>query len=194
MTTEWLYKTLSAVAACMLLSGCPDDGADSGDDNADQATEDEDSSDGSDTGETGDSSGTDESETEGESTDTDESGTAEESTEESTDTEESGETGDPGNCDMAFESCSALQAAFADETLAVRSCSQPEDCGQVLQGTSCGCTRDWVARTDADTACFYELIDQAGPLACDLGLGSSCDCPPTDGFDCVQGICTWNYL
>jgi len=103
--------------------------------------------------------------------------------------------GDPdGLCDEQYGSCDALSAAFAAETQAIRSCSTDAECGQVLQGTSCGCTRNWVARTEADTTCFYALIEQAGPLQCELGLGSPCDCPEADGYACVDGICTWNYL
>jgi hypothetical protein len=51
-----------------------------------------------------------------------------------------------------------------------------------------------VARLDADTDCFYAMIDRAGDLGCDLGLASSCDCPDTDGYVCDAGICTWNYI
>ena len=85
-------------------------------------------------------------------------------------------------------------AAFQAETLEVRSCSADSQCGQELSGTSCGCTRNWVATLDANTDCFYSLIDQAGVLECDLGLFSSCDCPAADGFVCDSGICQWNYL
>ena len=89
------------------------------------------------------------------------------------------------------ETCDTLVAEFVAETASIRSCDVAEDCGQVLAGTSCGCTRDWVARTDADTTRFYDLIDQGTALQCDLGLGSPCDCPPADGFDCVEGTCQW---
>jgi hypothetical protein len=51
-----------------------------------------------------------------------------------------------------------------------------------------------VARNDADTTCFYALIDEAAELDCDLGLFSDCDCPGADGFECVDGTCTWNYI
>jgi hypothetical protein len=103
-----------------------------------------------------------------------------------------GDTGD-GDCGP-FDNCPDLIAAFDAEALAIRSCSSDGECGQQLQGTSCGCTRDWVARTDADTTCFYSLIDQAGALQCELPLGSTCDCPEADGFICDGGICNWNYL
>lgn len=90
--------------------------------------------------------------------------------------------------------CDSLKADFEAETLAIRSCTTDAECGQVLQGTSCGCTRDWVARLDADTTTFYALIGEAGPLDCDLGLFSTCDCPGADGFVCdPSGICQWNY-
>jgi hypothetical protein len=68
------------------------------------------------------------------------------------------------------------------------------ECGQVLKGTSCGCTRDWVARLDADTAEFWALVDTANELGCELPFISTCDCPATDGYACSGGICTWNYI
>jgi hypothetical protein len=101
--------------------------------------------------------------------------------------------GDPNNCGQ-FGVCGELIAAFDAETLAIRSCSSDAECGKALQGTSCGCTQDWVARSDADTTCFYDLIDQAGALQCELPLVSDCSCPETDGFICDAGICKWNYL
>lgn len=94
-----------------------------------------------------------------------------------------------------FKSCTELEAAFAAEAKAIRSCTTGSECGQVLTGTSCGCTRDWVARLDADAAYFYDIIAQAGPLGCDLPLFSTCDCPAADGYACgAGGVCTWNYL
>lgn len=87
--------------------------------------------------------------------------------------------------------CPQILRDFAAETQAVRSCSSPAQCGQVLQGTSCGCTRNWVARTNANTQRFYQLLGDA--QGCGMALISTCDCPQTYGFDCVQQICTWDY-
>lgn len=95
---------------------------------------------------------------------------------------------------VTYETCDELEPAFQAETESIRSCDAPEDCGQQLTGTSCGCTRDWVARADADTTLFYDLIQQGSALQCDLPLASTCDCPQADGFDCVDGTCTWNYV
>jgi hypothetical protein len=102
--------------------------------------------------------------------------------------------GDTDLCATTYDSCGALMSAFAAETAKVRSCSNDDQCGQELSGTSCGCTRNWVGLLDADTTCFYALIQQAGMLDCDLGLNSSCDCPEADGFVCQAGICAWNYI
>lgn len=87
--------------------------------------------------------------------------------------------------------CPQILRDFAAETTAIRSCTSPAQCGQVLQGTSCGCTRNWVARNNANTTRFYQLLQDAG--ACGFSAISTCDCPQTFGFDCVQQICTWDY-
>jgi len=94
----------------------------------------------------------------------------------------------------AIDDCEELAAAFASEAMNIRSCVAPEQCGQELKGTSCGCTRNWVARLDADTTDFYALIDKAQRMGCELLLISTCDCPPADGFVCQDATCAWNYL
>lgn len=91
------------------------------------------------------------------------------------------------------ETCDDLQAALDAESLAIRSCETAEDCGQVLTGTSCGCTRDLVARNDADTTAFYGLMDDMALAGCET-LGSVCDCPAADGYACDAGVCGWNYV
>ena len=83
---------------------------------------------------------------------------------------------------------------FQAEVAAIRGCSDDAECGQVLEGTSCGCTRNWVARLDADTTDFWDLVDLAGELRCELPFVSTCDCPAADGYACVDGVCAWNYL
>ena len=47
---------------------------------------------------------------------------------------------------------------------------------------------------DANTDLFWELIPQASDLECDLPFITDCDCPATNGFDCVAGVCTWEYI
>ena len=92
----------------------------------------------------------------------------------------------PTTCPEAYDALSAEQDS-------IQTCTNDAECGQVLTGTSCGCTRDLVARTDADTSRFYELLDIQSGLECG-GFVSTCDCPPADGFACVDSSCTWNYL
>lgn len=88
----------------------------------------------------------------------------------------------------------AWQAAFDAEVQEVRGCMNDDECGVEIKGTSCGCTRNWVARLDADLSEFEALVDTANELGCDLPFISTCDCPGTDGFECAGGICNWNYI
>lgn len=94
----------------------------------------------------------------------------------------------------AIMDCATLEAEFNAETLKIRSCTMPADCGQELKMTSCGCTRNWVARKDADTTHFYDLLALGQDLECELIGPSTCDCPAAEGFTCKQNTCTWNYL
>lgn len=95
----------------------------------------------------------------------------------------------------AAPSCDDMVAAYEAETAEIRGCESDDECGQVLAGTSCGCTRNWVARTDADTSDWETLRTDAQEAGCELsGTISTCDCPPADGFVCNEGVCGWNYL
>ncbi|TNE43133.1 MAG: hypothetical protein EP343_34570 [Deltaproteobacteria bacterium] len=91
------------------------------------------------------------------------------------------------------DDCNALLQAFKSELQNIQSCSEDKECGQVLQGTSCGCTRNKVARNSADTTRFFAIIKKAGSLGCPLPLVSTCDCPRTYGYQCVQGVCAHKY-
>ena len=95
------------------------------------------------------------------------------------------DTGEPATCED-------LTVALAAEEAEIRACTSGAECGQVLSGTSCGCTRNEVARYDADTTAFYALLSESQAAECDLGA-STCDCPEAYGFACESGTCTWNY-
>lgn len=96
------------------------------------------------------------------------------------------DTGIPGECD-------GIVAEIDEELTALQTCASWDECGQVLSGTSCGCTRNLVARTDADPTRFYALLEAGSEQECDVGFESTCDCPAAYGFDCVEGTCAWDY-
>lgn len=101
---------------------------------------------------------------------------------------------EPGDTSAVPPSCEVLEQSVAVELEAIQACTEPADCGQVLTGTSCGCTRDLVARSDADPSTWWLAVDQAQEAGCDMPFGSRCDCPSAEGFACVEGTCTWNYV
>lgn len=87
--------------------------------------------------------------------------------------------------------CDSVEAERQKELASVQQCSTAADCGQPITGSSCGCTRDLVARKDADLGHYLDLQQRASEL-CGAG-GSTCDCPSADGFACVNDRCAWNY-
>ena len=89
--------------------------------------------------------------------------------------------------------CPDVISDFFAEAAEIQSCVVDDECGQVLTGTSCGCTRNWIARMGADTTDFYDLMDEANANACSLPIISTCDCPPTNGIICNNGWCAWDY-
>jgi hypothetical protein len=103
---------------------------------------------------------------------------------------------DPETCEppQTEMTCEELETALAAETDAILSCTADAECGQVLAGTSCGCTRNMVARLDADITDWQALREDFFDQQCGIGPISTCDCPAADGFACDEGTCTWNYL
>jgi hypothetical protein len=111
--------------------------------------------------------------------------------------------GDPGVCDPfggvgqiceEVDTCGPIVQDYENELTEIRSCASDDQCGQVLVGTSCGCTRNLVARIDADLADLEEIRTKAEINECSLGGISTCDCPAADGFVCDGGFCNWNYI
>lgn len=93
----------------------------------------------------------------------------------------------------AIATCEQVRDAIADERALVQACESDDECGQVLEGTSCGCTRDWVARLDADPTRLEDLLATEIDGERCLETGGTCDCPAADGFACVDGACSWDY-
>ncbi len=90
-------------------------------------------------------------------------------------------------------SCDQVTTELTAELSVIQQCNGAWECGQELVGSSCGCTRNLVARADAGLEGWESLMAEAVTLGCDLG-GSTCDCPAAVGFACEQSRCTWNYL
>ena len=97
-------------------------------------------------------------------------------------------------------------SAAAKELAAISSCRVASDCGQILEGVSCGCTRAPVVRLKADAKPYLKLRAEAAklletwsdmpPKECSTfpvsGI-SPCDCPPADGFACIEQRSVWNF-
>jgi hypothetical protein len=94
----------------------------------------------------------------------------------------------------ALTGCDQILDAFWIENDFIRGCESDAQCGQVLYGTSCGCSQDWVALIEADISRWEALKDMALGAGCELPFMSDCSCPEADGYACVSGVCTWNYL
>lgn len=107
----------------------------------------------------------------------------------------SGEVGCTGRaCIDAGSSCDSLVSETRAALASAQKCTTSADCGQVIPGSSCGCTRDLVARSDADLSMYTSLKSETARRGCETEGGSTCDCPPAQGFACVANMCTWNYV
>ena len=92
-----------------------------------------------------------------------------------------------------FETCDEVNAEMKEELSGLQACSVDADCGQVLEGTSCGCTNDLVAHKEYDAARFRSLQLRAQELKCTTTV-TDCSCPATNGFVCTDKVCGWNYV
>jgi pacifastin inhibitor LCMII len=97
------------------------------------------------------------------------------------------------DCQEPVSSCDSLLNELQGTLSSVQKCSTAADCGQAIPGSSCGCTRDLVARKDASLGPYLELRAKVAELGCATDGGSTCDCPNADGFACVNNVCGWNY-
>jgi len=91
-------------------------------------------------------------------------------------------------------SCGALVKQMQATLTSVQKCQSAADCGQRIPNSSCGCTRDLIARKDADLTEYLAQRADVTTRGCDDLGGSVCDCPNADGFACVNQVCTWNYV
>jgi hypothetical protein len=96
-------------------------------------------------------------------------------------------------CADAGSACDSLVNELKSTLSSVQKCTAAADCGQPIPGSSCGCTRDLVARKDADLTSYLDLRSKVSELGCATDGGSTCDCPSADGFACINNVCGWNY-
>jgi len=89
-------------------------------------------------------------------------------------------------------SCDEWFATWKSLLSIVTQCTAPDDCVSV-PGTSCGCTRNLVVNKDMDLWLFWKVAEWMGNDGCSPFF-STCDCPPVDGYACIEGHCAWNYL
>jgi hypothetical protein len=94
----------------------------------------------------------------------------------------------------AGSTCKSLEKDLQTTLASVQKCMTAGDCAQPIPGSSCGCTRDLVARKDADLSSYLALRAKSAELGCDTGGGSTCDCPNAEGFACINNVCAWNYV
>jgi|GEM_PF-1726199 len=97
-------------------------------------------------------------------------------------------------CPDAGPACDALVNEMKAALSSAQKCMSAADCGQPIPDSSCGCTRDLVARKDANLRPYLDVRSKVYALGCASEGGSTCDCPNADGFACIDNVCGWNYV
>lgn len=78
------------------------------------------------------------------------------------------------------------------ETRLAGSCVSDSECGQIMTGTGCGCTKDnLIANHNFDLTYFYDLLGEATAMECNVAFGTPCDCDGAAVPVCRAGQCTW---
>ena len=98
------------------------------------------------------------------------------------------------DCPSPGVSCADRLSELKSTLASVQKCDSAADCGQRIPESSCGCTRDLIARNDADLSSYLAQRSKVRELACETEGGSTCDCPNADGFACIDHVCGWNYV
>jgi hypothetical protein len=70
-------------------------------------------------------------------------------------------------------SCAAVNNALSEALANAQQCTSAAQCGQPIKGSSCGCTRDLVARKDADLGPYLAAQAKVAELGCDQGGSTS---------------------
>jgi len=97
-------------------------------------------------------------------------------------------------CADAGSSCDSLVSELKSTLSSVQKCKSAADCGQAIPFSGCGCTRDLVARKDANLSSYLAQRAKYRELGCLDDSTSVCDCPNADGFACIDNVCGWNYV
>ena len=90
--------------------------------------------------------------------------------------------------------CDEVRTQYNTALFEIQVCTNDHECGTVLPGTSCGCTRDLVARigvSDAVMSRFHQYLERH-TNDCGEGFITTCDCPKANGFACINNKCAFN--
>lgn len=98
------------------------------------------------------------------------------------------------DCEDPGSSCDSLVNELKATLSSVQKCMSAADCGQRIPDSSCGGTRDLIARKDADLSSYLAQRAKVSALGCASEAGSTCDAPNADGFACIDNVCGWNYV
>ncbi|HKO52926.1 MAG TPA: hypothetical protein VJV79_34695 [Polyangiaceae bacterium] len=97
-------------------------------------------------------------------------------------------------CTTPDPSCESLVSELQSTLNSVQKCTSAAECGQPIPGSSCGGTRDLIARKDADLSSYLAQRAKVAEVGCASEGGSTCDLPYADGFACIKNVCGWNYV
>ena len=98
----------------------------------------------------------------------------------------------PGGPDDSFFGCNDYSIMLGVEANLATQCVTDSQCGQVIQGTGCGCMTDnLIANHNFDLSYLYELLDESEAAGCTMNLGTPCDCNGGVVPVCRAGRCVW---
>ena len=100
-----------------------------------------------------------------------------------------GSTGPSTDTASEGYNCRDLEIIIDVEMIVARECDADSECSMVLAEETCE-SNSVLVHEDYDSDYFYDLMDQANALGCEIELPRNNDCSATTPV-CDVGVCSW---
>ena len=100
-----------------------------------------------------------------------------------------GSTAPNTNTEATGYSCNDYQIMINVEMILARECGVDSECTQVLAEETCG-SNSVITNADYESDYFYELLEGAEAIGCEIDLPRNEDCSVSAAV-CDVGVCRW---
>ena len=88
--------------------------------------------------------------------------------------------------------CEEYQLMIDVELMAIQSCSNTDECTQLLDGFGSGCNSDTpLINASANSSYIYDMVDEAEGYGCNVTVETTGQCWEDAEAVCMSGSCGW---